>query len=77
MGTRSRRSAKARQDSASHRSRKSVEDINNPREDQDPTPSRRTPQPKDTENLPNEISTKDPDGAYGDTQIPHRSHRTR
>jgi hypothetical protein len=67
MATRSARSAKARQDSPPHPSRKSVEDINKP-------PSRRTPQPKDTENPPNENLNKDPDEAYGDTQIPHRHH---
>jgi hypothetical protein len=77
MATRSARSAKVRQDSPPRPSRKSVESIDNPRENQDPAPSRRTPQPKDTENPPNENLNKDPDEAYGDTQIPHRNHQTR
>lgn len=78
MATRSRRSAKARQSSTPRQSGKSVEDISNPREDQqDATSSRHSPQPKDTENPPNENLNKDPDEAYGDTQIPHRNHQTR
>jgi hypothetical protein len=77
MATRSARSAKVRQDSPPRPSRKSVESIDNPRENQDPAPSRRTPQPKDTENPPNENLNKDPDEAYGDTQIPHRNHQAR
>jgi hypothetical protein len=76
MATRSARSAKARQD-APPRPRKSVEDLNNPRENHDPGSSRGTPQPKDTENPPNENLNKDPDEAYGDTQIPHRNHQAR
>jgi hypothetical protein len=55
-------------------SRKSVEDISSPRENQDPAPQRETPQPKDTENPPNENLQKQPDEAYGDTEIPS-SHR--
>ncbi len=81
MPTRSARSAKAHQTSTPRHSRKSVEDVNNqldnPRENQDPTPYRRAPQSKDTENPPNENLNKDPDEAYGDTQIPHRNHQTR
>jgi hypothetical protein len=77
MATHSARSAKARQHSAARPFGKSVEGINNPRESQDPASSRRTPQPKDTENPPNENLNKDPDEAYGDTQIPHRHHQTR
>jgi hypothetical protein len=77
MATRSTRSAKARQDSTPRPSRKSIEEIDSPRENPDPTPSGRTPQPKDTENAPNENLNKDPDEAYGDTQIPHRNHQTR
>jgi hypothetical protein len=77
MATRSARSAKARQNSTARPSRKSVEDINNARENQDHASSRGTPQPKDTENPPNENLNKDPDEAYGDTQIPHRHHQTR
>lgn len=77
MATRSGPSTKGRQDSEPRPSRKSVEDINNPRENPDPTPSGRTPQPTDTENPPNENLNKDPDEAYGDTQIPHRNHQTR
>jgi len=76
MATRFARSAKARP-ALAPRPRKSVEDIDNPPENQDPAPSRRTPQPKDTENPPNENLNKDPDEAYGDTQIPHRHHQTR
>jgi hypothetical protein len=73
MAKHSARSAKARPEAP----RKNVEDINNPRETQDPAPARRTPQPQDTENPPNENLNKDPDEAYGDTQIPHRHHQTR
>lgn len=76
MGTRSGRSAKTRQTSTPRPSRKSIEDINDRREDQDPDLSRRTPRPEDTENPPNENLNKDPDEAYGDTQIPHRNHQT-
>jgi len=54
--------------------RKSVEDVSDPRENQDPSPRRETPQPRDTENPPNENLQKDPDEAYGDTEIPS-SHR--
>jgi len=54
--------------------RKSVEDVNNPRENQDPSSRRETPQPRDTENPPNENIQKDPDEVYGDTEIPS-SHR--
>ena len=73
MGTHSGRSVKVRQDSRPRRSRKSLEDTNDQHENPDPMPSR-PPQPKDTENPPNENLNKDPDEAYGDTQIPHRSH---
>jgi len=52
----------------------SVEDVSNPRENQDPSPRRETPQPGDTENPPNENLQKDPDEAYRDTEIPS-SHR--
>ena len=76
MSTRSGRSAKSRQESASRPSRKSVEGISDQHENQGPMPSR-PPQPKDTENPPNENLNKDPDEAYGDTQIPHRNHRSR
>jgi hypothetical protein len=51
-----------------------VEDVSDPRENQDPSPRRETPQPRDTENPPNENLQKDPDEAYGDTEIPS-SHR--
>jgi hypothetical protein len=64
----------ARAASAPGRPRKSVEDIINPRENQDPSPRRESPQPTDTENPPNENLRKDPDEAYGDTEIPS-SHR--
>jgi len=60
--------------SASRRQRKSVEDVSNPRENQDPAPKRETPSPKETENPPNENLQKHPDEAYGDTEIPS-SHR--
>jgi hypothetical protein len=75
MATRSAR-AKASQNPTSRPSRKSVEDINDPREDQDATSPRRTPQTKDTENPPNENLNKDPDETYGDTEIPHRNRQT-
>jgi hypothetical protein len=75
MAKRSAR-AKTRQNPTPRSSRKSVEDMNSPRDDQD-LASRRTSPPKDTENPPNENLNKDPDEAYGDTQIPHRNHQTR
>jgi hypothetical protein len=77
MARRSARSAKARQAATPRSSRTCVEDIKDPRENQDPTPPSRAPQPKDTENPPNENLNKDPDEAYGDTQIPHRNHPVR
>jgi hypothetical protein len=77
MAIRFARSTKARPVLTLRPSRKSVEDTNNPREKQHPAPSRPPPQPKDTENPPNENLNKDPDEAYGDTQIPHRNHQTR
>ncbi len=59
---------------ASRPQRKSVEDVSNTRENQDPAPNRETPSPKETENPPNENLQKHPDEAYGDTEIPS-SHR--
>jgi hypothetical protein len=76
MAKRSTRT-KSRRTSTSHPSRQSVEDINDPREDQGAASSRRSPQPKDTENPPNENLNKDPDETYGDTEIPHRNRQTR
>ena len=77
MEKRSVQSAKARPDATLLPSRKNVESIDNPPEHQDPAPARHNPQPKDTGNPPNENLNKDPDEAYGDTQIPHRNHPTR
>ena len=54
--------------------KKSIEDVSDPSETQDPAPKRETPQPIETENPPNENLQKHPDEAYGDTKIPH-SHR--
>jgi hypothetical protein len=51
-----------------------VEDLGNPPENQDPASRREAPQSNDTENPPNENLQKDPDEAYGDTEIPS-SHR--
>ena len=77
MATRSARFPKARRHSTPRPSRKSVEDIDDPSKSQASAPPSRTPQPKETGNPPNENLNKDPDEAYGDTQIPHRSHQTR
>jgi hypothetical protein len=60
--------------SASRAQRKSVEDVTNPRENQDPASKRKTPPLKETENPPNENLQKHSDEAYGDTEIPG-SHR--
>lgn len=56
---------------------RSVEDVTATKENQDPTPRREAPAPRDTGNPPNENIKKDPDETYGDTQIPHRrGHRS-
>jgi hypothetical protein len=55
--------------------RKSEEDVVSPRENRDPALRRNTPTPSDTENPPNENLNKDPDEAYGDTEIPGRNLR--
>jgi hypothetical protein len=72
---RSTRSALLRDNGTAPAPRKSVEDVTAPKENQDPSVPRKVPQPTETENPPNENLNKDPDEAYGDTQIPHRSHR--
>ena len=66
-----RATSRARVNAGPHR--KSVEDVSNPGENKEPAPRRETPQPQDTENPPNENLNKDPDEAYGDTEIPHRA----
>jgi hypothetical protein len=73
--TRSSKSPRSREDSTPRPSRKSIEDVTNQKENQDPSTPRKTPQPTDTENPPNENLNKDPDEAYGDTQIPDRHRR--
>jgi hypothetical protein len=67
---------RSRENSTPVPSRKSIEDVTNQKENQDPSTPRKTPPPTDTENPPNENLNKDPDEAYGDTQIPHRHHRS-
>jgi hypothetical protein len=73
--TRSSKAPQSRENSTPRPPRKSIEDVTNQKENQDPSTPRKTPQPTDTENPPNENLNKDPDEAYGDTQIPHRNHR--
>jgi hypothetical protein len=73
--TRSSKTPQSRENPTQRPSRKSIEDVTNQKENQDPSTPRKTPQLTDTENLPNENLNKDPDEAYGDTQIPHRHHR--
>src|SRR5271156_193465 len=52
--------------SASRTQRKSVEDVANPRGNQDPAAKRETPPSQETENPPNENLQKHADEAYGD-----------
>jgi hypothetical protein len=74
--TRSTRRAPQASNAGPRPERRSVEDVNKPRENQDPSSRRETSQPKDTENPPNENLQKHPDEAYGDTEIPS-AHRRR
>ena len=49
----------------------SVEDGTDRKEN--PSPHRDPPDPRNSENPPNENIRKDPDETYGDTEIPHRT----
>jgi len=69
----SKRSTSRAESQAKGRPRKSVEDVSDPRENKEPVPRRETSQ--DTENPPNENLDKDPDEAYGDTEIPGTQRR--
>lgn len=69
--------AKTAKSPSSRGTRRSEEDIINQRENRDSAPRRDTPTPTETENPPNENLNKEPDEAYGDTEIPGRTLRHR
>jgi hypothetical protein len=65
----------ARRPRPAGRSRKNAEHLGNSRENHDPFPRHEMPQPKETQNPPNENLQKHPDEVYGDTEIPGTHRR--